>query len=235
MTWADTSSSNRLQSRDQFLYKDTSPVLAPPTHACPATATQTSPRWGRSIEWPQATSPGGREAAPLCPEGDMSAGGEPPSSSSSGSSSGVTGIPDDPQDLTPPAPAAAGEEAREPGALAPRQLPGNDGNRGESGAEPSTPPRQQQQNQHQHQQADLGGGALDFGFGNSFGSVIPAWPLSPGAVARRVMASSGFHGQHGSGAGHASSGRYEFGGDDASAAVQRHRLDDIIVSDSDVR
>ncbi|CAN0180209.1 unnamed protein product, partial [Pylaiella littoralis] len=86
--------------------------------------------------------------------------------------------------------AAAVDEGREPGGLAPRQLPGNSDDNGMSDTTASTfgiPPA-----------VHLGGGeggAQDFGFGSSFGSHIPA-PLSPGTVARRIMAHGESHTLH---------------------------------------
>ncbi|CAN0104748.1 unnamed protein product, partial [Ectocarpus fasciculatus] len=117
-------------------------------------------------------------------------------------------MPDAAQDSAMTPTAAAKGEAREPGALAPRQLPGNEEskNLGEAAAggaaafaasssSPHHPEEEEEhhnQHHHHHQEQALGGGeAQDFGYGNSFGACIPLLS-SPGSGASGMMATGSF-------------------------------------------
>ncbi|CAM9130651.1 unnamed protein product [Ectocarpus sp. 12 AP-2014] len=114
------------------------------------------------------------------------------------------------QDSTITPTAAPKEEAREPGALAPRQLPGNEEskNAGEatggaaaaafaapsSSSSSSSSHRPEEDHHHHHhhhhQEARAGDEARDFGYGNSFGACIPL-PSSPGGGVSEMMATGG--------------------------------------------
>ncbi|CAM9097894.1 unnamed protein product [Ectocarpus sp. 4 AP-2014] len=165
------------------------------------------------------------------------------------------------QDSTITPTSAAEEEAREPGALAPRQLPGNEEskNAGEAtgcAAAVFAAPSSSSSSSHRpeednhHQEALEGEEARDFGYGNSFGAGIPL-PSSPGGGVSEMMATGRFlAGQPRKRFG-AEKSRPGGGGRDSSAAAaaaagtrgspfegryqQRHHDDDMKMSDSSAR